>query len=152
MSGTQVVRGSQENLPINRHTCDREPRNTPSATVVADTPLNDLPPPGRAGCLARPPARPLLTPLVLQLGISFRPAGQTVSSRSPWERWWTRPDAIWPALFFPGFIRSLPLFFDLRVFPQHHVFPSHLHRLTESFISLQPSSDLKRESKRGGAE
>ena len=31
-----------------------------------------------------------------------RLAGQKISSRSPWERWWTEDDTIWPACFFPA--------------------------------------------------
>ena len=59
---------------------------------------------GRAGSLARPPRSPSPTHGRIpsnHRGSGARLAGQIASFRSPWERWWTEDDAIWPASSFP---------------------------------------------------
>ncbi len=66
--------------------------------VVARRPRRPSPP-ERVGFLARSPTRPLPTERrSARLERASCLAGQTVSSRLPWERWWTRKDAIWSAV------------------------------------------------------
>ena len=80
------------------------------ATVGPTSGRSDLPPKGERVASHDPPARPLLhrpRPRSRSRGAGDRLAGQIASFRSPWERWWTEDDAIWPASLFPAVPRRL---------------------------------------------
>lgn len=61
-----------------------------------------LPPKGERVASHDPPRSPSPTPHPYPEGYGDRLAGQIASFRSPWERWWTEDDAIWPASSFPA--------------------------------------------------